>query len=115
MPDANLAVMDRWVAKTPWVEFLAADAKTRSNTSVTFSIVDPRVTRLDEKGQQEFVKKFTGLLENESAAFDIGGYKAAPPGLRIWCGATVETADLDALTPWLDWAFETACADLQPA
>jgi len=110
--DANLAVMSKWVAKTDWVEFLAADAATRSNTSVTFSIVDPRVTRLDEKGQQEFVKKFTGLLEKEAAAFDIGGYKAAPPGLRIWCGATVDAADLEALTPWLDWAFATAAAEL---
>jgi phosphoserine aminotransferase len=110
--DANLAVMEKWVAKTPWVEFLAADKKTRSNTSVTFSIVDPRVTRLDEKGQQEFVKKFTGLLEKEGAAYDIGGYKAAPPGLRIWCGATVDASDLEKLTPWLDWAFATAVTEL---
>jgi phosphoserine aminotransferase len=110
--DANLAVLAKWVEKTPWVEFLAADPKTRSNTSVTFSIVDPRVTRLDEKGQQEFVKKFTGLLEKENAAYDIGGYKAAPPGLRIWCGATVDASDLEKLTPWLDWAFATAAAEL---
>jgi len=110
--DANLAVLAKWVDKTPWVEFLAADQKIRSNTSVTFSIVDPRVTKLDEKGQQEFVKKFTGLLEKESAAFDIGGYKAAPPGLRIWCGATVEASDLEKLTPWLDWAFAAAAAEL---
>ena len=110
--DANLAVMAKWVARTPWVEFLAADAHIRSNTSVTFSIVDPRVTKLDEKGQQEFVKKFTGLLEKENAAYDIGGYKAAPPGLRIWCGATVDAADLEALTPWLDWAFATTAAEL---
>ena len=94
------------------MEFLAADAHVRSNTSVTFSIVDPRVTKLDEKSQQEFVKKFTGLLEKENAAYDIGGYKAAPPGLRIWCGATVEAADLEALTPWLDWAFATTAAEL---
>ena len=110
--DANLAVMAKWVAKTPWVEFLAADATVRSNTSVTFSIVDPRVTKLDEKGQQEFVKKFTGLLEKENAAYDIGGYKAAPPGLRIWCGATVDAADLEALTPWLDWAFAATVSEL---
>jgi phosphoserine aminotransferase len=94
------------------VEFLAADPKVRSNTSVTFSIVDPRVTKLDEKGQQEFVKKFTSLLEKENAAYDIGGYKAAPPGLRIWCGATVDAADLEKLTPWLDWAFGEAAKDL---
>jgi phosphoserine aminotransferase len=110
--DANLAVMEKWVAKTDWVEFLAADKATRSNTSVTFSIVDPRVTKLDEKGQQDFVKKLVALLEKEGAAFDIGGYKAAPPGLRIWCGATVDAADLEALTPWLDWAFTTTVAEL---
>jgi phosphoserine aminotransferase len=110
--DANLAVLANWVGKTPWVEFLAADEKTRSNTSVTFSIVDPRVTKLDEKGQQEFVKKFTGLLEKENAAYDIGGYKAAPPGLRIWCGATVDASDLERLTPWLDWAFGEAAKEL---
>jgi phosphoserine aminotransferase len=110
--DANLAVLAKWVDKTPWVEFLAADAKVRSNTSVTFSIVDPRVTRLDEKGQQAFVKTFTGLLEKENAAYDIGGYKAAPPGLRIWCGATVDAADLEAVTPWLDWAFAECAKEL---
>ena len=110
--DANLAVLDAWVAKTPWVEFLAADKAIRSNTSVTFSIVDPRVTKLDDKGQQDFVKKFVAALEKENAAYDIGGYKAAPPGLRIWCGATVEAADLEKLTPWLDWAFETTVAEL---
>ena len=110
--DANLAVMEKWVAKTEWVEFLAADKAIRSNTSVTFSIVDPRVAKLDDKGQQEFVKKFTGLLEKETAAFDIGGYKAAPPGLRIWCGATVDAADLEKLTPWLDWAFAETVATL---
>jgi phosphoserine aminotransferase len=110
--DANLAVLAKWVAKTPWVEFLAADAKIRSNTSVTFSIVDPRVTKLDEKGQQAFVKTFTGLLEKENAAYDIGGYKAAPPGLRIWCGATVDASDLEAVTPWLDWAFAECAKEL---
>jgi phosphoserine aminotransferase len=110
--DANLGVLAIWVEKTAWVEFLAADPKTRSNTSVTLSIVDPRVARLDEKGQQEFVKKFVALLEKENAAYDIGGYKAAPPGLRIWCGATVEASDLEKLTPWLDWAFAETAATL---
>jgi phosphoserine aminotransferase len=110
--DANLAVLARWVERTAWVEFLAADPKLRSNTSVTFSIVDPRVTKLDEKGQQEFVKKLTGLLEKENAAYDIGSYKAAPPGLRIWCGATVEASDLEILAPWLDWAFASAAGEL---
>jgi phosphoserine aminotransferase len=110
--DANLATLAKWADKTEWIEFLAADKANRSNTSVTFSIVDPRVTKLDEKGQSEFVKKFTGLLEKENAAYDIGGYKAAPPGLRIWCGATVDASDLDKLTPWLDWAFAETVAGL---
>ena len=110
--NANLAVLEAWVAKTPWVEFLAADKSIRSNTSVTLSITDPRVAKLDDKGQQDFVKKFVGALEKENAAYDIGGYKAAPPGLRIWCGATVEAADLEKLTQWLDWAFETTVAEL---
>jgi phosphoserine aminotransferase len=79
---------------------------------VTLSIVDPRVAKLDEAGQQDFVKKLVSLLEKENAAYDIGGYKAAPPGLRIWCGATVDAADLEKLTPWLDWAFETLAAEL---
>ena len=94
------------------MEFLAEDKSIRSNTSVTLSITDPRVAKLDEKAQQDFVKKFVAALEKENAAYDIGGYKAAPPGLRIWCGATVDTADLQKLTPWLDWAFETTVATL---
>jgi phosphoserine aminotransferase len=112
---ANLGVLDAWVAKTPWVEFLAADPATRSNTSVTLSIVDPRVAKLDEAGQQDFVKKLVGMLEKENAAYDIGGYKAAPPGLRIWCGATIEASDVEALIPWIEWAFETLVSDLAKA
>jgi phosphoserine aminotransferase len=110
--NGNLKAMADWVARTPWVEFLAEDAAIRSNTSVTFKIVDPRVTRLDDEGQQAFVKKMTSLLEKEGAAFDIAGYRSAPPGLRIWCGATVDRVDLEALAPWLDWAFATAAAEL---
>jgi phosphoserine aminotransferase len=110
--DANLAVLAKWVEKTPWVEFLAADPAQRSNTSVTFSITDPRVTALNEEGQAAFIKKLTGALEKENAAYDIGGYKAAPPGLRIWCGATVDASDLEKLTPWLDWAFAEAAKEL---
>jgi phosphoserine aminotransferase len=108
--DGNLAALSAWVSRTAWVDFLVADPAIRSNTSVTLKIVDPRVTALPEDGQQEVVKKMTGLLEKEAAAFDIAGYRAAPPGLRIWCGATVETADVVALTPWLDWAFESVMA-----
>ncbi len=110
--NANLAAMAEWVGETDWVEFLAADPAIRSNTSVTFKIVDPRVAGLDADGQQAFVKKMTSMLEKEDAAYDIAGYRAAPPGLRIWCGATVDTSDLVALQPWLDWAFETAVAEL---
>ena len=110
--DANLAVLADWVAKTPWVAFLAADPATRSNTSVCLKVVDPRVTALPADAQADFAKTLASRLEKEGAALDVGGYRDAPPGLRIWCGATVETADLEALTPWLDWAFETAAAGL---
>jgi len=110
--DANLAVLADWVAKTPWVDFLAADPATRSNTSVCLKVVDPRVAALPADAQADFAKTLASLLEKEGAALDVGGYRDAPPGLRIWCGATVETADLAALTPWLDWAFETAAAGL---
>ncbi|MCA3735631.1 MAG: phosphoserine transaminase [Phenylobacterium sp.] len=110
--DANLAVLADWVAKTPWVAFLAADPATRSNTSVCLKVVDPRVAALPADAQADFAKTLASRLEKEGAALDVGGYRDAPPGLRIWCGATVETADLAALTPWLDWAFETAAAGL---
>jgi len=110
--DANLAVLADWVAKTPWVAFLAADPATRSNTSVCLKVVDPRVAALPADAQADFAKTLASRLEKEGAALDVGGYRDAPPGLRIWCGATVETADLEALTPWLDWAFETAAAGL---
>jgi phosphoserine aminotransferase len=113
--DANLAILADWVAKTPWVEFLAADPATRSNTSVCLKVVDPRVTGLSDDAQADFAKKLAALLEKEGVALDVGGYRDAPPGLRIWCGATVETSDLDALTPWLDWAFETTAAELAAA
>ena len=113
--DANLDALGRWVEKTSWVEFLAADPAIRSNTSVCLKVVDPRVTALDEAAQADFAKKLASALEKEGVALDIGGYRDAPPGLRIWCGATVETSDLEALTPWLDWAFETLAADLQAA
>lgn len=113
--DANLDVLARWVEKTDWVAFLATDPAIRSNTSVCLKVVDKRVTALDEAAQADFAKKLASLLEKEAVALDIGGYRDAPPGLRIWCGATVETSDLEALTPWLDWAFESLAADLQAA
>lgn len=113
--DANLAILADWVAKTPWVEFLAEDAATRSNTSVCLKVVDPRIAGLSDDAQADFAKKLASLLEKEGVALDIGGYRDAPAGLRIWCGATVETSDVDALTPWLDWAFASLVADLETA
>ncbi len=110
--DQNLAVLDAWVKRTPWVDFLAADPATRSNTSVCLKVVDPKVAALSADGQADFAKKLAGVLEKEVVALDIGGYRDAPPGLRIWCGATVEADDLEALTPWLDWAFATVSAEL---
>jgi phosphoserine aminotransferase len=108
--DANAAELQDWVDRTSWVENLVADPSARSNTSVCLRIVDPEIAALDETAQRGFVKRMVGLLEAEGVAFDIAGYRDAPPGLRIWCGATVETADVAALTPWLDWAFATVRA-----
>ena len=113
--DANLGALAEWVAKTSWVEFLAADPATRSNTSVCLKVVDPAITALSDDAQADFAKKLAAILEKEGVALDIGGYRDAPAGLRIWCGATVETSDLEALTPWLDWAFASTAADLQAA
>ncbi len=113
--NANTNVLADWVAKTPWVDFLAADAATRSNTSVCLKVVDPRVTSLSDEGQAEFAKKLASLLEKEGVALDAASYRAAPPGLRIWCGATIEASDVEALTPWMDWAFETCVSELARA
>jgi phosphoserine aminotransferase len=113
--DANLGVLAEWVDKTAWVEFLAETAETRSNTSVCLKVVDPKITALSDDAQADFAKKLAALLEKEGVALDIGGYRDAPAGLRIWCGATVDTADLDALTPWLDWAFASLSAELAAA
>lgn len=113
--DANLAALAAWVDKTDWVDFLAADPASRSNTSVCLKVVDARVTALSDDAQADFAKKLAAILEKEGAALDIGGYRDAPAGLRIWCGATVETSDLEALTPWLDWAFASTLEQLQAA
>jgi phosphoserine aminotransferase len=113
--DANLAVLEAWAAKSGWVDFLAQDKAIRSNTSVCLKVVDPAICALSADAQADFAKKLASVLEKEGVALDIGGYRDAPAGLRIWCGATVDTADLDALTPWLDWAFATVSAELQAA
>ena len=94
-----------WIERTPWVANLAEDKATRSNTSVCLKIVDPAVTALPADAQAAFVKQLPALLEKEKIAYDIDGYRDAPPGLRVWCGATVEKSDVAALTQWLDWAF----------
>ena len=101
-----------WVDRTPWIENLASNPAVRSNTSVCLKIVDPRVTSLDAPARQAFVKRMKGLLESEGAAFDVESHRNAPAGLRIWCGCTVETDDVAAGAPWLDWAFQTAVAEL---
>jgi len=106
--DANVAALDAWVQRTPWIEHLAIDPATRSNTSVCLKFVADAVQGMDEEGQNALVKSMAGLLEAQGAAFDIAGYRDAPPGIRIWCGATVETDDIEALCPWLDWAFHEA-------
>jgi phosphoserine aminotransferase len=113
--NANLAVLEEWAAKTAWVDFLAEDKAIRSNTSVCLKVVDPRVTGAAPEVQADVAKKLAALLEKEGVALDAGAYRDAPPGLRIWCGATVETSDVEALTPWLDWAFETVVSELVPA
>lgn len=110
--EANAAALDAWVRATPWIDYLAETADIRSTTSVCLKIVDPRVTALDEEARQAFVKRMKALLEVEGAAFDIESHRNAPAGLRIWCGCTVETADIQALGPWLDWAFESLIAEL---
>lgn len=109
---ANFAVLSAWVETAAWVDFLAADPATRSTTSVCLKIVDPAVAALDDKGRAGVVSRIKALLEAEGAAFDIESHRNAPAGLRIWCGCTVETADIEALTPWLDWAFAEVRAEL---
>jgi phosphoserine aminotransferase len=110
--DANLAAIAEWVAISDWAEFLASDPAVRSSTSVCLKIVDPWFESLDAELQASVPKKLDALLEAEGAAFDINGYRDAPPGIRIWAGSTVETSDLEKLFPWLDWAFAAVKADL---
>jgi phosphoserine aminotransferase len=100
--DANAAALDRWVRDARWIEHLAADPAIRSNTSVCLQFAD----RSNDDANRKRQKKITRLLEQEGAAYDVGAYRDAPPGLRVWCGATVESSDIEALRPWLDWAWE---------
>lgn len=110
--DENFAVLDKFVTKTPWIDFLAKVPQTRSNTSVCFKIVDRDVVKLDAEKQAAFAKAIVNRLEKAGVAHDIGAYRDAPSGLRIWAGATVEAADLQALTEWLEWAFQAEKAAL---
>ncbi|TCN28493.1 phosphoserine transaminase [Sinorhizobium americanum] len=113
--DANADAIHRFVGTNAWIANLATQAETRSNTSVCLKIVDKDVLALDADGQAAFAKGVVALLEKEGVAFDIGHYRDAPSGLRIWAGATIETADMEALMPWLNWAFETQKATLSQA
>lgn len=101
----NFRVIDDWVTHTEWVDFLAVKEEIRSPTSICLTVIDPAVTKLTLKEQARFIKQLVTLLEKEGAAYDIANYRDAPPGLRIWGGATVESSDLEKLMPWLDWGF----------
>jgi len=106
--DGNTRVIADWVSRATWIDFLARDPAIRSNTSVCLKVVDPAVSRLAPEAQAAFVKGIAAALDKEGVAFDIDAYRDAPPGLRIWCGSTVERADVEALTLWLDWAYAKA-------
>ncbi|HTK14728.1 MAG TPA: phosphoserine transaminase [Xanthobacteraceae bacterium] len=113
--DANTKAISDWVARTPWVDFLASDPAIRSNTSVCLKVSDPDITGLSAEKQASFAKDLAAAVEKEGVGYDIAGYRDAPPGLRIWCGATVEQGDVEALLPWLDWAFAKTKAALSKA
>jgi phosphoserine aminotransferase len=113
--DANARVISDWVARTPWVDLLARDPRTRSNTSVCLMVTDPAVAALSLDERAAFARAMAAALEKEGVAYDIAFYRDAPPGLRIWCGATIEASDVEALMPWLDWAFAQGKAALPKA
>ena len=110
--DQSLAYLEEWVARTHWVDFLAEEQCTRSNTSVCLKVIDPWALALSAEDQAKVPKHLAAVLDKEGIAFDINGYRDAPPGLRIWCGATVEPSDVLALIPWLDWAYAQVKAKL---
>jgi phosphoserine aminotransferase len=113
--DANAKVIADWVDRTSWVDFLARAPETRSNTSVCLKVVDPAIAALSADGQAAFAKALAAFLEKEKVAFDIGSYRDAPAGLRIWCGTTIEASDVKALTQWLDYAFAVEKSKLAKA
>ena len=108
----NFRTLSEWVDRTPWIDYLAADAATRSPTSVCLCPADPAVLKLEPAAQKAFFAKLVGLVESEKAGYDFNAYRDAPAGLRIWCGGTVEATDLRRLTEWLDWAYAVCKADL---
>jgi phosphoserine aminotransferase len=110
--NANYAALESWVEKTDWIAFLPDRREIRSTTSVCLKFTDARIAALDAKAQKAFVVRFKALLEGEAAVFDMEPHRNAPPGLRLWCGCTVETADVIAAAPWLEWAFKTAAGEL---
>ena len=113
--DANFATLQAWIDRTEWVENMAADPAIRSNTSVCMRVVTPWFTALSHALQREAVTRMVTLLEEEKTAYDVGNHRNAPPSLRVWCGSTVETADIEALTGWLDWAYAMVAAEQQGA
>ncbi len=113
--DANFKVLSDWAAKTPWIDFFAEDAATRSNTSVTLKIVDSDVLKLDAAGQEAFLRAIVARLDKEGVAYDINFHRDAPPHFRIWAGATIEASDLAILTEWLEWGFAAQKASLKEA
>jgi phosphoserine aminotransferase len=112
---ANYKALREWVEKTSWIDFLPADPKVRSPLSVCMKLADPQLTALSKDDQAAFCKKLVSLIEKEGAGFDINSYRDAPPGLRIWCGATVEADDVRALTAWIDWAYAVCRAEVKAA
>ena len=104
---SNLDVVSKWVANTPWISFLAEDPSTISSTSICLKITDEWFTKLNEEEQANKLKEINSLLEKEKVAYDINSYRTAPAGFRIWGGATVERSDIEALLPWIDWAYST--------
>ena len=113
--DANAKVLADWVAKSDWAAFLAKNETERSNTSMCLVIKDPAITALSDDAQAAFAKAIVSRLDKAGVAYDIGGYRDAPTGLRIWTGSTVDTANVEALVPWLDFAFATEKAALAKA
>jgi phosphoserine aminotransferase len=110
--EANAQALAAWVERTAWIDFLAKESAIRSNTSVCLEIVDPDVARLAPETRRGFVQKIVNRLEADNVAYDIGAYRLAPPGLRIWCGPTIEAGDIKLLTPWLDYAYAIARREL---